>query len=434
MTLEYKLENKYYNYFMLLSIFGYALFDIVFPHLGTIFLGFILIGSLPLFTVHQNKIFKDPIVIILILVLIVEVLSWINSLVYFSEYADEIPKLDRLAKLFVFFFIAYWLRGSIKNVTLLWLFFIIGFLSAVAVNADIQSIFELGLNQPRVDFSIKNAQWDSMLSGTSLLMSLSFFYIITKSSKFSNQFKAILYIGTFLLVILFMYFVLITQSRQVWLGLLGVLIVGPISYLVINKIANFKVLLFTFLLTLGGLFLFFNSNIVQKRLSSEQSVMHSFFDKNKPIEMSSIGIRLNSWIEASKWIQCHPILGLDSEAIPEVIQQSPRFNDSLKKKYGHLHNFFIETLVIYGFIGFFLMLAVYYFVIKSIQISSISKDKQKYYLLLSICFTTYWIIINNFETYNSRHLGVFTHNIALAGFYTFYLSSYLQQEGSRTSS
>jgi len=426
MEIKNILESKSYSSFMLIIVFGYALFSIEFHRIGNIFLGLLLIGSLPLFSIYKNKIFKDPIIIILILVLILEVFSWLNSLIYLPEFANNIPKLDRLSKLFIFFFIAYWLKGSLKNITLLWLFFIFGFLLAIMINSDIQSIFQFGLKQTRADFSIKNAQWDAMLAGTSLLMSLVLFYTTVQSVYISSKLKISLLFSFFLLIVLFSYFVLITQTRQVWLGLIGVSIIGPISYLVIHKITNLKVLLITILLIIGTLFLFSNSKIVKERLSTEQTTIHAIFNKNEPIKMSSIGIRVNSWIEATEWIKRHPFLGLDSQAIPEVINQSTKFDENLKKRFGHLHNFFIETLVAYGLIGLFLILALYYFVIKNTQTSSLTKDERKFYLLLSICFTTYWLIINNFETFNSRHLGVFAHNIVLASFYTFYITDNLK--------
>jgi len=427
MTLKNTLENRYYSSFMLLIIFCYAFFNIKFHRLGDIFLGLILIGSLPIFVIHKNKIFKDPIIIVFVLILIVQILSWINSIVYVPEFADEVPKLDRLGKLFVFFFIAYWLKGNLKNITFLWLFFIFGFIFAIVMNLDHNALVELMQNQQKVDFGIKNSQFDSMFAGTSLLMSLSFFYITIKSSKFSNKLKISLLLVISILILLFTYLVLVTQSRQVWLGLISVAIVGPISYLVINKGKNLKFILISSLVIIGVLFLISTTTIVQKRLLQEQNVVYSILDKNKAIEMTSIGVRINSWLAAIDWIKRHPVIGLDSEAISEVINQSERFDDNLKKKYGHLHNFFIETLVAYGFIGLFLIIALYYFIIKSTQTSSISEDERKYYLLASICFATYWLVINNFETFNSRLLGVFAHNIIFASFYTFHITNYLKQ-------
>ncbi|MBU0720556.1 O-antigen ligase family protein [bacterium] len=431
MTLRDTLENKYYSSAMLLFIFCYAFFNIKYHHLGDLFLGFILIGSIPLLVLHKNKIFKDPVIIVLMLTLTAQILSWINSLIFAPEFAAEVPKLDRLGKLFVFFFIAYWLKGRLKNIAFLWLFFIFGFLFAIVMNVDLHLLFEFAQEQQRADFSIKNAQFDSMLAGSSLLMSLSLFYITLQSSRFSKEIKILLLFGISLLIVLFTYLVLITQSRQVWLGLISIAIVGPVSFAVIYKSKNLKFLALSYLAVIGVLFLFSTSTIVQKRFLEEQNVVHSIFENNETIEMSSIGIRVNSWLDAAEWIQRHPILGLDSEAIAEVIHQSEKFDAALKKQFGHLHNFFIETLVAYGFVGLLLILALYYFILRGTQTSSLSEDEKKYHLLAGICFVTYWLIINNFETFNSRMLGVFAHNIIFASFYTFHISAYLKENAQK---
>ena len=432
MTIQNKVESTHYSSFMLFLVFSYALSSISFHQLGNIFLGLLIVGTLPIFIIHKNKIFKDPIVIIFFLIIIIQIISWINSIFYLPEFANEIPKLDRLGKLFIFFFIAFWLKGSLKNIVLLWLFYIFGFILAIGINTDITSIVKTVDAQQIVDLSIKNHQWDSMLAGTALLMSLSLFYLAVKSSIFSSKLKILVLIGVSLLVLLFIYLVIVTQARQVWLGLISAIIIGPLAYFIIHKITNLKFLLVGFSLTIGLLFLFSTSSIVQERISKEQDVISSIFDKDKQIQMSSIGIRINTWIEAEEWIKKHPFIGLDSEAIPEVIQQSNRFDNNLKKNFGHLHNFFIETLVAYGFIGFFLILALYYFIIKSILSSSLSTQEKKHYLLVSIIFTTYWIVINNFETFNSRSLGVFVHNLVFASFYTFYLTDYLKTDNQST--
>jgi O-antigen ligase len=428
MTLKNIFENKYYSSVMLFFIFCYTFFNIKYNHVGDIFLGLFLIGSLPIFTIYKDKVYKNPIVLIFIMILILEVLSWTNSLIYMPEFADNTPKIDRLGKLFVFFIIAYWLNANIKNIILLWFFFILGFIVAIGVNMNINNIIELAQNQQRVDFFIKNSQFDSMLSGTSFLMSLSLFYLTTKSSKFNKNTKNIILFGLFLLIILFFYLVIITQSRQVWLGLVSTIFVGSLSYILINKKFNFKILVIGFISIVAILFTISNINTVQKRIMNEKDVYKSIFQENKAIEMSSIGIRVNSWLDAKDWIARHPIIGLDSEAISEVIQQSKRFNSDLKKQYGHLHNFFIETLVAYGFVGLFLIFAMYYFIIKSIKSSDLPEEEKKYYLLLAICFLTYWIVINNFETFNSRIIGVFTHNIIFASFFTFHITSFLKTQ------
>ena len=426
MASENILENKYYAKSILFLIFCYTFINIKFYHFGDILLGLIILGTLPIFVIYKKTIFKDPIVILFALVLILQILSWLNSVIFAPEFANKAPTPDRLGKLFVFFFIAYWLKGNLKNVIMLWLFFIFGFLFTIVLNVDISYLYDLTFTHERADFLIKNSQFDSMLAGTSLLISLFLFYLTYHADIFSKNIKRLLLFGTFVSILLFIYLVVITQSRQVWLGLFIAIVVGIITYVKIYHIKNIKMILIGALLTVGAFVLLTNSSIIQERISDEQTTIDSIIDQNTSIEMSSIGIRVSSWLDALEWIQRHPILGLDSEAIPEVIRQSERFDESLKKRFGHLHNFFIETLVAYGFIGLFFMLALYYFIIKSIKDDSLSHENRKIFFPFAITFLLYWLIINNFETFNSRWLGVYVNNIIMASFYTFYLTNSLE--------
>jgi len=201
-------------------------------------------------------------------------------------------------------------------------------------------------------------------------------------------------------------------------------------YITIQKTISIKIIVSIFIVIVGIFFILSNSKIIQKRFSSDQKTISKILNNDKNIGMSSIGIRVNSWIEAKDWILRHPLIGLDSAAIAEVIHQSKIFSKSMKKRFGHLHNFFIETLVAYGIVGLILISLIYYFVIRSIWYSSLSKNEKKDYLFFAIIFTIFWFIINNFETINSRTLGVFTHNIILASFYTFYLNDSLKENKS----
>jgi O-antigen ligase len=413
---------------MLFSIYLYAFVGIKFYHFSEILIGIIILGSIPIFFIHKNNIFKDPIVILFFLVLILEVFSWINSLIYFSDFANTVPKVDRLGKLFLFFPVAYWLRGDQKNIILLWLFFLLGFIITCFTNVSIQSIITHTLNQERMSFLIKNAQFDSMFAGSSLIISLSLFYTTFRSHRFSTNLR-FLFLGILsILVILFLYITIITQSRQVWLGLVGAMFFAMVCYFFIYKIKNIKFIFLSILLFLGIIAIFGSTQVIQKRFLKEKETIQTIvlLDSHKQIKMSSLGVRVNSWIDATEWIKKHPLVGLGPEAIPEVIQQSNRFSKRLKKKYGHLHNFFIEIVVAYGFIGLSLIFAIYYIIIKSIKTSSLPQEKKRHYLLISISFTIYWFIINNFEVFNSRHLGIFTHTIIFASFYTFHLKDYLQ--------
>jgi len=427
MKLENIIQNKYYSSIMLFNILAYAFIDIQFHRVGSIFLAFIIIGTIPILIFHRKKILRNYIFIIFILILLLEVASWINSLIYLSEYAHDTPRLDRLGKLFIFFFISYWLQGSKNNVIALWSAFALGFLFTVITNIDINTLINFSTTLHRANFQIKNSQWDSMLSATSLIVSFFIFYITSKSST-NIKIKIPLLLTISIFILIFSYFVLITQSRQVWLALIAVVFMGPIIYIAIQKTINIKIIIFISIVIVGLFFILSNSKIIQKRVSTDQKTISKILKDNKDIEMSSIGIRVNSWLEAKEWIIRHPFIGLDSSAIAEVIQQSKIFNENMKKQFGHLHNFFIETLVAFGILGLLLIISVYYLVIKSIWHSSLPEGRKKEYVFFAIIFTLFWFIINNFESFNSRTIGIFTHNIILASFYTFYFTNSLKEK------
>ncbi|MDQ7066902.1 MAG: O-antigen ligase family protein [Sulfurimonas sp.] len=113
------------------------------------------------------------------------------------------------------------------------------------------------------------------------------------------------------LIVLFSYLVLITQSRQVWLALLIVALIAPIAYIMIHKATAIQTALISLTGILLLLFLFSNSDTLQKRLLEEQNTFNALIENNQTIEMTSIGIRINSWMDAKEWIIRHPILGLE---------------------------------------------------------------------------------------------------------------------------
>lgn len=418
--------NNYYERIMLLLTFGYAFFVLSFPSIGKIMFIFLLLGSLPLFKTYKNKIFKEPVIILFILVIVAQILSWINSLIHRPDLADLLPHLDRGVKLLVFFFIAYWLKGNIRNVLIIWFCFIFGFFVGVLNNNSFELLLSYFDTGSRADLSFKNAQFDSMLSGTGFLLTLfSIYYLF--SSKLSKHIKIILYLLIFTLIVFFLYIIFITQSRQVWLGLIVVLVFLPILYMLLYKVKSFKFLITSLILIIGIIFFLGNSDIIKNRVFKEKNVLYDLFYTNKPIPMTSIGIRLNSWLDAKEWIVKHPLIGLDTNAIAAVIDESERFNDNLKESFGHLHNFYIEVLVSYGVFGLSLFFAMYYFVITSTQKNLLEKDEKKYILFISICFVIYWFVINNFETFSSRSLGIFTQNIVFGSLYTFYINHSLRK-------
>ena len=106
---------------------------------------------------------------------------------------------------------------------------------------------------------------------------------------------------------------------------------------------------------------------------------------------TSIGIRLHSWNETLKWIKQKPMLGWGENAKKEIMSKS-NFPQWVKDRYRHLHNFYLrQTTSSHGFIGLWISLYIYYFLLKSVNYLS----KENKILLTSfglhMCFLSFYL-------------------------------------------
>ncbi|MUK26541.1 O-antigen ligase family protein [Aliivibrio fischeri] len=432
--LKNSFESKAYNNIMLLSVFMYTFCVVPFPAISDIFRTVFIIGSLGIFYFHKDKIYKEPMVILLFLIILIQILSWLNSLIYIPEFSNSAPKIDRLGKLFIFIFMAYWLKGEINNVYILWGCYIIGFLLGCIINSDFINDFISGLQGKRVDFNIKNAQYTSMFSGLSFIFCFFHLILLSFTKKLTSNIKIRITISTtlFILSVLFFIIIIISQSRMVWLAILITITLIPLLFSICSEKIKLKYILYGYVIIF--IFMFFIikeiSPIIEKR-SGEGDMQSIYkiinFDTDN-IPMSSVGIRLNSWMESIPWFNAHPILGLDSNTPGLIISQSELFSKRINENFGiikglrHLHNFHIEMLVSYGIIGLLLIYALYINLPRSLFLIKDKLPDANLWIFLSLCCITYWLTINAFESFNSRNYGVYSHNVFFAGLYTFYLS------------
>ncbi|WP_415230482.1 O-antigen ligase family protein [Psychromonas sp.] len=429
--MKYIFEHKNYAMVMLLSILLYSLFLIPNEDIAKIFQLIFIIGSIPIFFYHRSIIFKDPMFKLLVLAIFIAIISWLNAYINLSDIANSFPTVDRLGKLFGFVLMAYWLKGSLRNVYLLWGALAIGFIIGCFVHVNFFNEVTQAINGVRVDFAIKNAQFTSMFSSISLLIcGLIFTQLLSNRKPFqtlTHSNKVLLSIFIILGFLFFAFVIIVTQSRQAWLALSIALILSPIFYTAVYQNSNRKFIFISYLLigvTFAGLS---QLEIIHERVLRNTTTLQKIVSGDLDnIAMTSMGIRVNSWIAAADWIKERPIIGSSPAAIPEVIQQSDKFTGDLKR-FGHLHNYHIETLVAYGVFGLLLIYTLYYWLVRSLFISQKQQPELKVITLFSLIFVTFWACINCFETFNGRTFGVYTHNIMFAGFYTFYLTSSLNK-------
>lgn len=430
-------EHRYYHLVMLIAIYGYALFSIPVDKIGAFCRAVLLVGSLGIFVFHHKNLFKDPMLLMLGLAIISSIVSWISSLIYVHQFAKHLPEIDKLARLFIFIPIAYWLRGKPKSIYLMLVLFMISFIWGVINNPNFVSELMDGLNGTRVDFDIKNAQYTSMFSGICLIISTFGLYQIILQRKFfsHNLMTIISFSFLFSSAIFFFIITIITQSRMVYLALFIIIVLLPFLYKISFNTATYKniFLYYITVISLCAVSAYFAYPLIAPRLGQEETSAITDaleFDFNN-IPMSSAGIRLNSWIEATHWISQYPLFGIGSRGSAIVIITSQLFAERIDEAYGtliglrHLHSFHMDTLVCYGFFGFFVLNGTYFVMLNSLIRLRKLIPYSNYWIMMALCIVVYWLTINGFESFNYRTYGVLTHNIFMAAFYTFALTNRL---------
>ena len=410
---------------MLITLIMYSFTAVSFTPVSGLFRGIIIFGTLFLFYFERKFFLKNPIFMLIGAFIIVQILSWINSLIYIPEFANSGPKLERLTKLCLFLGYAYWLKGSMKNVLMLWVAYIIGFLIACIINSD-NFILEVihAYQGYRVDFNIKNSMYTSMFSGVCILLSIG--YLKFKHNYFKLYLLEI--ISAAIIIGALSFILLTTQSRQAWLAISVSAVTLPIYYTLIYGLKNINI---KFLISICviiptlAIILLSNKTIENRTIETENNTISQLINGNlNNIPMTSIGIRINSWIEAIDWFNKHPILGTDTKTSGLVIINSEKFQNATMKKsvikgLRHMHNSYFDALLAYGITGLLLILAMYFYVPYSIYQNKLAIKYYEPLMIIALSLITFWLVINNFESFIFRHYGVFTSNIILASLYTF---------------
>ncbi len=375
--------------------------------ISDLFKNIIIFGSLPAlfynFSSYNKRIFWLALTSILI-----QIISWTHALVYVPEFAKSSPDLKPLSSLFLFVLIAIWIDGSNLRRVTFFSSFILSFVSTAFYDIYTSNSLSLALSGYRIDYGMHNAQFTSMLSVVVCILTV---YILAKLQSDRKIVKFSLYAlgGSVIAFALFSLYA--SQSRQVWLAMIVLLSLAPI---VLVGTKHIRKLVITYSLLAVTLISIFQLDSVKQRVFYESSVISTLTQGNwDNIPMTSIGIRVNSWLEASKWIVERPILGSDFNAIPYVTRTAEKFQTAKLQGFGHLHNYYLEVWVAFGIVGL-IFLVVFY---REIAVNVVSNQaKEECYLLYS--FLLFWFIISMFESYNHKFLGLYVHTIILAGLYS----------------
>jgi O-antigen ligase len=426
------IHSKGFSWFMLTSLFGYAIFKYASRTYGDVFQTFLVAGSFLALYLERKIIFKDKMLICLFLALVIQVLSWINATIYIPQLAQARPNFSYLGNMFFFIFIAYWLRGQIRSVYLLWFSMLIGFVISFYLHSNnfTQEIID-GLNGARINFNINNAQHSALWAGIAFILlsyfSIKFIYL----SITSNKVKKYICISFILLLInaFFAFIIFATQTRQVFLGLVITCIFAPIAYAFLQKYKpSLKLVLPLIVTSIVVLFTLSNISTLENRTAQDTSTYKALLTGNmENIPYDSSGTRINIWYEALGWIQDRPILGSGQDVRDDVVSLSKRIPDNIRTSINHLHNSFIEITLSYGIIGLALILFTFYWLLHSTS-KFVPLGQFNEIRLIALLFLIYWFVVNNFESFLFSTTGLLVHNIMFGSIYTFYLTNNLNKD------
>jgi O-antigen ligase len=343
-----------------------------------------------------------------------QLVSWGLSLYVTPEWAESSPKLDKIARWFVFIPLAWWVAQYKNAVWLVWGCAALGILLSPWVTGEGIPEIIRGLEGERVFFGLRQAQHTSLFFGIILIGLLCF----TRAIINRNKWLSIPLILTILYCLLIIY---INASRQAWLALLITAAIMATYFTIkrFNKATIRQKFTIISVFLIGILVLgisITNNDTIVKRVMLEKEALSAIASLNfDDVPYSSFGIRLHSWVAATEFIKEKPIFGWGSNGRSLVMKKTEWLPEDIKKDFGHLHNIYIEILVNFGIVGLAFYISIWIIMAKNLfkQIKAGKIEKNIGYFFTG--FLIFWSIMNCFEAYQNFWTGVFYFTVFMTG-------------------
>ncbi|WP_243836028.1 O-antigen ligase family protein [Modicisalibacter xianhensis] len=418
------LALKWFGWFGFLSLGVYATFLIAWPDVGgpaeTIMA---LLGLVAVLT-WGTRIRASAALWLLVAAVLVQLLSWTLGYFHHPQWIEDNPQVDRLAKLFIFISVAWWLGGSTRRTLLIWSLALTGFFLGLLIHGNGLAEWRNGFAGLRVDFGIRNAQHTAMYFGTGLLGLLAF----ARRSLASGNWALVRRLAWVLAMALCVAGLIVTQTRGIWLAL-GVAL--PLMaalfawwYLRTHPVRQARLMLLggflaVVLVGIPTVEIAYSpiANRVTKELPAIESILAGDFEA---VPYNSSGVRFHTWRAATEWIAERPIVGWGGDGRSLAIDETQWLPQWVKDHFGHLHNYFLELWVAYGLLGVAVFAGLAFWVGRGTWLAWRGGVLPSDMALFGVAFFLYWIIVNQFESYNSFWTGVFVHNLVVGGLVTHY--------------
>ena len=384
---------------------------------NSIGLPMILLGFYSIYRYGKDLSVKTP-MLLLLASIIIPLISWYFAHASYPEITEGSPRLDKLARIFLFIPIAWWLKDSSKKVFVFWSLAALTILFAPWLSGGGWQEIASGLHGNRITYGLRNWEHVSLFFGFVLIGLICFSSRIFKLHRIFSILWAI--------AILFCcYTIAASQTRAAWLALLAVLGVAAIYFTFqgnIRKSINIKYLVIGVAIALiAGLSLHKSmGHILEKRIGAESGVMqHILKGDIENVPYTSIGIRIHMWRASIDKIKDRPITGWGNNGQFIAIHNTDWMPENIKKHFGHIHNIYIALLTNYGLIGF-----IFYFIWFGWILTRILRTVAKGYLKKDIGYfavtsLTFWSVISLFESYLFFWTGVLCLQVIFGGLLAF---------------
>lgn len=349
-------------------------------------------------------------------------LHWVFLSVSLPDLAGHYPKLDHIARLFIFLLLAWWLAGSTRNTLMLWMVATAAVVLAPWIAGEGLTGFQRGFQGERVGFGIRNVQHAAMFFGATLLGLLIF---APRLAAFARGRLWTLPLWGFALGIVTAG-VLVAQTRATWLGLLAALVALVALGFGLLWQHRRRLGYLPLLVLLGSIALLAGvtqSPLVTERLMAEGDVIRQLLQGDwsaVPLSSeamrSSVGERLYSWRGAWELITQRPLLGWGDNGVAwlfETIDYNQEHYQALE--FGHLHNLYLEIMLQYGLVGLVGYISLLlWFATLSLQAWRAGRMPGDI-LLFTLAFLVFWSVVNLFESYWFFWTGALLFNLVMAG-------------------
>jgi O-antigen ligase len=364
----------------------------------------------------------------------VVLITWISAQFSHPEWAESNPRLEHLARHFLFVLMAFWLAGSERKI--LWFFglALLGLLFSPWSLGDGWGEIMTGLQGERIDFGIRNSQHTGILFGLAALFLLVFFRRLVFGGN------VWLRGGVWLAALVFcLYVVFATHTRSVPLAfavlalmavLVGLWLLVFRSRYALALVHHNRVVVATLLLTVSvaavALTAFFatmdqaGDSGYQRLVDDVEMLAQARSGDLSDLPRTSMGFRVVSWQAALEWFGQRPITGWGGNAGGLVIQHTEWLQDYIGDlSLGHLHNSYFEVLVRYGLLGFSLYLVLMIWTAKGAHRAWKNGNMPGDFLIFFLVFFVFWTIVNLFESYMFYWTGVYVFNLVMAALLSF---------------